>query len=32
VPDTIIFDADGTLVDSNYENALARYRHEGSAA
>ena len=24
--DTIIFDVDGTLVDSNYQNALAWYR------
>jgi phosphoglycolate phosphatase-like HAD superfamily hydrolase len=26
VTDTIIFDVDGTLVDSNYQNALAWYR------
>lgn len=26
MPDTIIFDVDGTLVDSNYQNALAWYR------
>ena len=26
MPDTIIFDIDGTLVDSNYQHALAWYR------
>ena len=26
MPDTIILDIDGTLVDSNYQNALAWYR------
>ena len=26
MPDTVIFDVDGTLVDSNYQHTLAWYR------
>ena len=29
MPDTAVFDVDGTLVDTNYHHALARYRAIG---